>query len=1550
MKFKMQSLTEVWNESKLYLMGFVALFGIVFGSAFTYQNVIKPITSTVSVSTVKADEDEKVELSYSLYDMSAWLSAYYNAATSPSGYKTLKDDVGDSNYNGHALLTKAAYENAELNDKGKWHYASKTWMVWADGDGTGGKVGGGGSLLGFPDKEVVDGGILGFLASKTSSSTTDYSFSSLKTWSNGYNSLEAYAYYGASLQSLGIDSSMGGGLMGWHPIRMLGGAFIWLAYIIVSFVEKIFALAIAILQVTNPFKWFATAMEYTWTTSDTGVLSGLTNLVSGTYKIFSNFGWVIMIPVIVSMLIFMLIFTGGGRQNPQLDQRRRSKFRYGIIYFFFLSVGVPFLGTAYTAGLDAMTATFGTGFAQNSFSADAVILSTYVDNSKWIEEHRMYLPDGANVTWDTGASDVTSDSKASVRQSALAINALSYGAAENAQNTNGTTVWNMNGGASGSTNTNVVNISNIIWKYMMGETYEAGTWETKVKSYLTRVAGQSTDTDVKSSSINTTRLERSALELTSNKGYGFLGYVNPHVHDGVTDGVKASADWWGLFGDKEVAYGGNYNLFLDKGYADNGDGGITITTPNSANYLVLKSNSAISNNGASGFGINNATMSYLEMYNYLNSSFTSNKVRVYSTNALASNFTRESHAEVNQVGSGMVHKFLIWFNTGVILFGLAILAVGYAFGMLVGAFRRYWDVIHSIFIGTLGFQKGMVRATAGTIMLIVETLGTLVIYELVKTFYIGIPSVIEGAFASIGTNGTGGTSLVNFGFGTASTNALGFIGIIFALLLSSGVLIWSTFMLLRIRKPIIDMMDTTFTGLINKLFYGDGQVPGDAPTGVNPNNNGGMIGDVAAVGAGAGLGALNSNVDGAEGNDGEDGWSDSGTAASGEATADSNLDDSDGPDARVASSRDTEETGAEIAESGKLNRASSAQPDGVNGIGDSAEDADQDSKDMAQSAQNSANKAVNAANAVSGISSQSSQSENDTDQSESQVGANNDAPVSISDDDTVSINASSSSASGGLAPDGVEAPISATSSAKSSVEDNDTVEASNVIPFGEASKRLAAKNGDEAAVTAGAVANANAQSKQAGQNSNQQSQSESGLDVGESAQIAQTVAQAQAAKALVRASTGQTESASSAQGQAGHQSASEHAVQDGANAQFMDPVGASVAAGVQQAQQLMQQSDQLQAQANQIMAQASNPQSGLSNAQRSQKMAQAQQMMDQAVGLEAQAGQVLSGVKAQQMQSIAQSMGQQQTQGAYGGQGSQQVVSTGSQSRSGVAPSQGAMNVRSLGSQFVQAATNATLAGAGLPERQVASSGSSGTIGQTQRSQVQTTQTQTPSGSMQRQTSQTTNSVGNSSMRQAGQNLRQAGQSAQSSVRNGAKGVTQSATGVGNVATGVGRAMSGDLGGAQQAMQGAGQLKQGLRQTAQGTRQAVNAAGNLGRAAMNVGQAGIDRTQDVANKATDVVQRVANSTAGRVVGGVATTGAKVINPVGNHIARETARVWSETASLSGSTQQDANSNYYYDQLDDRRNTTRQSAHSYEPRQTSQRERTDARIRRTKRPN
>lgn len=931
-------LRQVWNDSKIFLVGFLALVGLVVGINFTYNAVVQPFSSGISIEGVKAeDKNDKAELSYSMYDMSAWLSAYYNAATSPSGYKTLKKGEGD--YGGKALLTKAAVEGAKDDGEG-WDYASMTWLV-KTGD-NGGKVGGGGSLLGFPDSNVVDGGIMGFLSSLTSSTTTDYSFDSLKTSSDSYNSLQSYAYYGASLQSLGIDSVMGNGLFGIHPVRLLAGATMWISYIIVSFIEKFFLVAVAILKATNPFKWFANGFTYIWRPGSTGPLSGLTNVVSTTYKVFANFGWLIMVPVVISSLIFMFIFSGNGKQSPQLDQRRRHKFRYAVIYFAFLAIGVPLLGTAYTAGLDSMADAFGKGFGSSSFSADSVILSTYVDNQKWIENNRMYLPNSAVVVWDKEAGDSSSESKAAVRRTALAINALNYGAARDASNATDSESWNYNKEATDST-ANAASISALLWRYMSGETYSPGTWETKVKSYLLEKAEASDGKEW------TDKLSTSALELTSREGYQYLGYVNPNVTGEKLDGVKVSGEWWAFWkkdkDKKEITFGASPNLFLDKGYADLGDGGITIVEQydskgNATKYLSLKSNASIGNDGRALFTNQDATMSYLEMYNYLNTKFSSNKLSVYSTKMLVSNATRESHATVNQVGAGMVHKTLIFTNSIAMLAGLAILAMGYAFGMVIGALKRYVSVVSSIFLGTVGFQKGMVQAVAGTIMLIAETLGTLVIYEVIKTLYIGIPTIIEGAITSTGLgskNDAAGESLL-FATKTWDFTGVDFILVVVGLILSSIILIWATIVLLRIRKPILNVMDTTFTDLINRLFYGEGNVPGDAPKGVNPQS-GGMVGKVASAAGGALLGAAQSNIDGLGDLIGQGGVNpDDPNNPNGPSGPNGRPNDPNdpngpnggsgvGPDVRVAS-RETENVGSKLGADGKLNRDSS----GITGV------------------------------------------------------------------------------------------------------------------------------------------------------------------------------------------------------------------------------------------------------------------------------------------------------------------------------------------------------------------------------------------------------------------------------------------------------------------------------------------------------------------------------------------------------------------------------------------------------------------------------------------
>ena len=1040
MKFKLQSLSEVWKDTKIYGVGLLAALGLVVGSVFTYQNVIKPISSTFAISEVKAtgdDDKSKTDMSYSFYEMTTWLSAYYNAASSPTGYKTLKKDPGN-NYNYHTLLTESAIKGAkaETKDKEPWTYADYTWV-----NSSNKKIGGGGALLGFPDKSIIKGGgILGFLSSQTSSSTVDYSYDSLGS-GNTYNSLETYAYYGAALDALGIDSSMTS-VMSFHPIRMFAGAVVWLGYIIASGAELLFKLAISILQVTNPFNWFAKGFNYTWTNADEkGMFSALTNTVSGLYKLFAEFGWTVMIPLTIAIWIFMFIFTGNGRQNQTLTKSKAEKFRYFIVYFLFLAVGVPVMGTAYTAGLDALSETFNKDNVGNGgVGVDAIIYSAYIDNKAWIENNRLYLPSDVDLTWDRSISDVPYQNKAKVRQYALSINSLNHLDLKKAtDNGSADNSWNLSNKQTGDSKTSE-GVNTILLRYMLGESYLPSDWETKVKSYLSEAAGRGDSEDSKKPGSLVNRLNASATELTSKEGYQYIGYVNPHVQDGDpnTWGVEVKEGWFGL--GETYRFGQYPNIFLSRGYADEGNGGFIAKNSSGApgsssksDRLNFESNPNATVKQGMVYGNTKATMSYLEMFNYLNSKFTATKVRVYSTNTLTSNFSRESHAAVNQVGAGYVHKFMIWINTVTLLFGVAFLAVGYAVGMVVASFKRYINLVTSIFLGTLGMQKGMVKAASATIMLIFEVVGTIVIYELAKTIYIAIPDILSNAISGL-NNGSKVTStaLTNIGFSAGAANMGGFVLVIFSLMLSVIVLVWMLLMLLRLRKPIIDMADSTFTTMIGKLFYADGSLGhGDDTKG----ESGGMTNAISAV-SGFVAGNSSSNIEGAEGddNDGYVAGDESSTETNGGGAEGDDQSEKPDPNSKKANSKETEGIGEKVKSEGGIDRngqesaSESEQPEGINGEQPSS--------------------GAPSANESSSVSGSSNGSESVSGASSSNGSGESEQGTVISDDDTVNVSKAEGGSESGKGSSGKVSKPSGANGTKSSVSSgkNDEVSASSESP------------------------------------------------------------------------------------------------------------------------------------------------------------------------------------------------------------------------------------------------------------------------------------------------------------------------------------------------------------------------------------------------------------------------------------------------------------------------------------------------------------------------
>ncbi len=131
-------------------------------------------------------------------------------------------------------------------------------------------------------------------------------------------------------------------------------------------------------------------------------------------------------------------------------------------------------------------------------------------------------------------------------------------------------------------------------------------------------------------------------------------------------------------------------------------------------------------------------LSPLATYNYLNTSFGSDSMTLFSSTNVTSGFTRESHMAVSQVGTGPA-KFTYWLNSMILLGSIALLGFWYALGMLVGSVKRTMSLIAAIPFATLGAMAAISKVIVYSIALILEVIVTLFLYQFVSDFLISIP-------------------------------------------------------------------------------------------------------------------------------------------------------------------------------------------------------------------------------------------------------------------------------------------------------------------------------------------------------------------------------------------------------------------------------------------------------------------------------------------------------------------------------------------------------------------------------------------------------------------------------------------------------------------------------------------------------------------------------------------------------------------------------------------------------------------------------------------
>ncbi len=713
----------------------------------------------------------------------------------------------EDNYSLYKLASNGAGYFSDSNEPGE--SLGGAWENIAESE-----PGAAGSLLGYGDPTVSQ--FKRWLSAGLSGSTQTITH---ETLSQGGDAFLAYGQFGAANKDLGFDS-MSSGVIG-DIIGGFAGSVVWACYGVALLISGLFFAFIELLKFLNPFAWFYTAVADVTTAAGTsggyqqgladgmlnncegedcgppGPLLGVANFIGEWYGMLVNLSWTVLVPLFLGFLLIGLVLF------KKMD--RGSAIKKFAVRLLFLGFGLPIFGSMYTAVLDS----FSESGVDASAGATQVVLSNYVDFNAWAMNSRLLVPEDATIGWNEGRGQADPKSTMSARTSALAINIVSHSAYRDAG-------WDA-GGVSADAEDAWRNASNvdltqeepgswqqvgttldILNRYISGQETPASDFESGVKGWLSENA----DEDVKEDWFNNTG------------SYGDVEQFGDEDDPKASEAPMISTQDEGL--QSEVS-----------------DGVRTFTTKNQEDSAKTCGFMVTTDNGAPA----KCSMSPLSMYNYLNSSFSSDSLTSFSSENAMSGLVRENHASVSQVGSGPA-SFMYWANTVTLLGSVCLLGIWYAFGMVIGALKRTFSLIAAIPFATLGAIAAISKVIIYSVAMILEVILTIFLYQFVSRLIIGVPSIASGPL----------TNLVSEN-GLLSTLGLGPVAVVVLTFLSTLLIIAVTFILLRVRKTVLQALDEVVTKLVDKFLETD--------TAPKAKQGGLMQAAAGGLGAGAGMAAGN---------------------------------------------------------------------------------------------------------------------------------------------------------------------------------------------------------------------------------------------------------------------------------------------------------------------------------------------------------------------------------------------------------------------------------------------------------------------------------------------------------------------------------------------------------------------------------------------------------------------------------------------------------------------------------------------------------------------
>lgn len=661
------------------------------------------------------------------------------------------------------------------------------------------RTGNAGAFLGYGEQ-----GILATIETNASNTFTYGMVSNVPTTdANTTNAILQYCRFGYVLGELGLDESAAGSPISF--ITLIGGALIALSYAFCSCIPALFSAVISILKFLNPFQFFSLSKSTQLMGMDGAGMSdnSIAILVSGWYEALSNLAWQVLIPIFLVFLIVSIFLVK--------KANKMQKIKRFVTRIVFIVIGIPILGSLYTASLDAMSdLTSG-----DNQAATKVVAATFFDYEAWASNMRMAIPSTVNISYTTKNAENSVGAKPtgysflSTRDMCYEINKASgtisidgnspyvIGSGslnENAVNWNNTKPKEEDSnGSQGFINTDVYKL---IWRYAKGEDYTASMFESKSNAYL---AKQSKDKDI----------SKHVWSMFENS-YESDSYDESKYEDRF----------------KDMTLWGGYNIFAN--------GGIHLEPGSEAKtwkFIDMGEKNNATVNDVQG-------LSTMSLYNYLNTSFSDESAKTFSSKKSTSSFVRDAHKSVNIVG-GSIMSFLYWLNCLVLLSCFAVIGLFYAFGIIFKNLKRGIHLITSVPFAILGSIRAIAKVIAFSIAMIVEIIAVIFLYSLVTQLLLDLNYMIEAPFAKA------------LGGSVASIDIL----LPVLSIVSTVIYVIFTIQAIRFRKTLVKALDEATSDIINKFLDVNGVGGGDNPGFMKQAAN--------AVASGAGMAAGQKIMNGA---------------------------------------------------------------------------------------------------------------------------------------------------------------------------------------------------------------------------------------------------------------------------------------------------------------------------------------------------------------------------------------------------------------------------------------------------------------------------------------------------------------------------------------------------------------------------------------------------------------------------------------------------------------------------------------------------------------